>query len=86
LLSHWRSGIFQQPTKQFEQKEKNVLKEPIVSLLHTAFYSYLLPSILQTFFNAVTPSTIRHSAELLLSITHKQAKSPTHAFLASVIK
>jgi hypothetical protein len=55
-------------------------------LLHIPSYSYFLPSILQTFINATAPSTIHCSMQFLSSITHKQTRSPAHAFLAAKIE
>ncbi len=44
-------------------------KEPPCFLLHIASYAYIPPSILQTFFNAITSSTIHYTVQLLSSIT-----------------
>jgi hypothetical protein len=60
-------------------------KELVSFLLHIASYVYLVPSIPQTFFNAIISSTIHCLAQLLSSITHKQTELPTHVFLAAVM-
>jgi len=68
-------------------KTKNPYQKELASFIfHIASYSYLLLSILQTFFNVVAPSAIHCLTQLLSSITHEQTRSPTHAFLATEIE
>ncbi len=82
-----RSFVNNQFSSLRTQNKKNTYHKELASfLLHITSYSYLLPSILQTFFNAVAPSTIHCSTQLLSSITHKQTRSSTHAFLVVEIE
>jgi hypothetical protein len=68
------------------KKKMHTKKNMPLFFFTVASYSYLLPSIPQTFFNAVAPSIIHFSAQLLSSITHKQTRLPTHAFLTTKIE
>jgi hypothetical protein len=71
---------------KIQNKKHTFQKEHASFLFHTPYYSYLLRSILQTFINGVALSTIHSLAQLLSSITHKQKRSPTHAFLVVEIQ
>jgi hypothetical protein len=54
-------------------------------LFHSPSYLTFHCQLRKPFFNAVAPSTIHRSAQLMFSITHKQTKLPTHAFLAAAM-
>jgi len=54
-------------------------------LLHSPSYLTFNHQLCKPFFNAAAPSTIHRSTHLMFSITHKQTKLSTHAFLATTM-
>jgi hypothetical protein len=71
---------------QTANKKKNSYQKPATLLLHFASYLTFHHQLRKPLFNAIAPSTIHRLVQVMFSITHKQTRLPTHAFLAIATK